>query len=145
MRLATIGFTQSTAESFFARIRESGLPLVVDIRVHNRSQLAGFAKRDDLAYFLREICDVDYREEPVLAPREASVRAYRGREISWEAFAAGYHAILADRNAIGALDRATFEDGAILLCSEAKADRCHRRLAAEYLAGHWDGVTVEHL
>ncbi len=145
MRLATIGFTQSTAESFFARIRESGLSVVVDIRVHNRSQLAGFAKRDDLAYFLRELCGVAYAEEPALAPLETDVLAYRGREIRWEEFAVRYRALLDERNAIRVLDRERFEPGAILLCSEPKAERCHRQLAAEYLAEHWPGVTIEHL
>ena len=145
MRLATIGFTQSTAESFFGRVRDSGLPLVVDIRVHNRSQLAGFAKRDDLEFFLRELCGVEYREEPLLAPEEEAMHAYRGREIRWEQFADRYHSLLEEREAIANLDSATFESGAILLCSEPRAERCHRRLAAEYLAAHWPGVEIEHL
>ncbi|MEZ4494755.1 MAG: DUF488 domain-containing protein [Dehalococcoidia bacterium] len=145
MRIATIGFTQSTAESFFGRIRTSGQPLVVDVRVHNRSQLAGFAKRDDLAYFLRELCDVDYVEEPVLAPTEDLVAAYRHKKIDWEEFAGQYRALLKERDVIGHLDRARYEPGVILLCSEPKAEHCHRRFAAEYIAEHWPGVEIEHL
>ena len=145
MRIATIGFTQSSAESFFRRIREAGLPLLVDVRVHNRSQLAGFAKRDDLAYFLRELCGVDYSEELLLAPEESAVAAYRGKRIDWEQFAAPYAALLDERDAIAQIDRAHYEHGAVLLCSEPSGERCHRRLAAEYLAGHWPGVTIEHL
>lgn len=137
MRIATIGFTQSSAASFFGRIRDSGIPLVVDVRVHNRSQLAGFAKRDDLAYFLRELCGVDYLEEPVLAPEAQAVAAYRRREIAWTEFAARYRRLLDERHAIEQMDRTRYEGGAILLCSEPRADRCHRRLAAEYLAAHW--------
>jgi uncharacterized protein (DUF488 family) len=145
MYIATIGFTQSSAESFFGRIRDSGIPLVVDVRLRNRSQLAGFAKRDDLAYFLREVCNVDYLEEPIFAPEEQAVAAYRGRKLTWDAFAARYRGLLDEWQAIQHLDRSRYEGGAILLCSEPTADRCHRRLAAEYLAAHWTIAATEHL
>jgi uncharacterized protein (DUF488 family) len=145
MRIATIGFTHSTAESFFGRIRESGLRLVVDVRVHNRSQLAGFAKVPDIGYFLETICGVKYIEEPLLAPEEASVADYRAKRLAWDEFAARYRSLLDERQAITHLDLARYAPGAILLCSEPSPVRCHRRLAAEYLAKQWGDVAIEHL
>lgn len=145
MEIATIGFTRSSARSFFDRVGGSGLKRLGDVRVHNTSQLAGFAKKDDLAYFLEAICGVHYVEIPELATTEDLLRAYRAREIDWAAYEARYVELLADREVETALDRQTFEPGIILLCSEDTAERCHRRLAAEYLQRHWPDVKIRHL
>jgi uncharacterized protein (DUF488 family) len=143
VRLYTIGFTKSSAEGFFGRLREAGVRLVIDVRLSNTSQLAGFAKRDDLAYFLRELIGVGYEEEALLAPSEELFKAYRGGG-TWEALEAGYLELLGERAVERELDPGQFE-GAALLCSEDTAERCHRRLAAEYLASRWDGVEIDHL
>lgn len=145
MDIATIGFTKSSAESFFERIRASGAKRVLDIRLHNTSQLAGFAKKEDLPYFLERLCGVEYVEVPEMAPEPEMVKNYRGNVIGWEEFAAEYRALLARRKVDTTLDRRLFDGGAILLCSEAKAEHCHRRFAAEYLKEHWGGVTIRHL
>lgn len=109
MHISTIGFTKKSAERFFGLLGGAGVTTLVDVRLNNVSQLAGFAKRDDLEYFLRQILGVRYVHRPDLAPTQDLL------------------------------------DDAVLLCSEDQASRCHRRLVADYLAGHWDDVTIEHL
>ena len=145
MEIATIGFTRSSAQSFFERIAASGIRRVGDVRVHNTSQLAGFAKKDDLAYFLRTICKASYVELPDLATTEDLLRAYRGKELDWDAYARSYLRAIADRGVEETLDRGLFEPGIILLCSEDKPEHCHRRLAAEYLQSRWPDVKIRHL
>lgn len=71
MKLFTIGFTKKSARRFFDLLRESGVKRILDVRINNGSQLAGFAKKDDLAYFLEEICGMDYVHLPSLAPRRS--------------------------------------------------------------------------
>jgi uncharacterized protein (DUF488 family) len=118
---------------------------LIDVRLNNTSQLAGFTKRDDLRYFLREICRAEYHHEPALAPTKEILDAYKKKQISWEEYETRYVALLAERGAEAAVDRRLFDVPAVLLCSEPKPERCHRRLAAEYLAEKWGGVEVVHL
>lgn len=117
----------------------------MDVRLNNTSQLAGFAKRDDLQYFLREICQAEYVHEPVLAPTQDILDAYKKKSIDWDEYARRYRELLVSRKAEVAVDRSLFDVPAVLLCSEPTAERCHRRLAAEYLAEHWADVKVVHL
>ena len=145
MEIATLGFTRTSAESFFGRVTASGIKRLGDVRVHNTSQLAGFAKRDDLAYFLRTICGVEYVELPELATSEELLAAYRGKQLSWDEYEQRYLALLRQRGVERTLDREVFEPGMILLCSEDQPERCHRRLAAEYLRDTWSGVTIRYL
>ena len=145
MEIATIGFTQRSAEDFFGTLRRAGIRRLVDVRRSNTSQLAAFAKRDDLAYFLRELVDVEYREAPLLAPTRELLDAYRKRRITWSDYAVGYRRLLDEREVHGRLDRALFAERAVLLCSEHSPDRCHRRLVVEHLAEHWGDVTAVHL
>ena len=145
MDIATIGFTRRTAEDFFGTLRRAGIRRLVDVRRHNTSQLAAFAKRDDLAFFLRELLDADYQEEPLLRPTEELLEAYRTRRIGWSDYEVAYRRLLEEREVHRALDRARFETPAALLCSEHSAVRCHRRLAVEHLAEHWGDVTPVHL
>lgn len=145
MQIATIGFTSTSAESFFERIAGTKLPTVVDVRLSNTSQLAGFAKRDDLAYFLAKICGVEYVEEKRLATPHELLDDWRKKRIGWDDYAKRYRKTIAGRDVAKVLDRKLFERGVILLCSEATAEHCHRRLAAEYLAEHWKGVEIRHL
>ena len=144
MRTLTIGFTKKDARRFFTLLRESGAVRVVDVRLNNVSQLAGFAKKDDLRFFLKEICGLDYAHESSLAPTEELLAAYRGKRSTWAEYESGYRALLAERRVEDRLARADF-DGACLLCSEHEPRFCHRRVAAEYLREHWGDVEIVHL
>ena len=115
------------------------------MRLNNTSQLAAFAKRDDLQFFLREICNADYHHESTLAPTDEILDAYKKKQIGWEEYETRYVDLLIERAAETAVDRRLFDVPAVLLCSEASPQRCHRRLAAEYLARKWEDVKVVHL
>lgn len=145
MEIATIGFTKKSAEQFFSALKGSGLPTLVDVRLHRSSQLAGFAKEENLAYFLRALAGMEYVVEPRLAPSEELLADYRQQRLTWDDYASRYVDLLQDRAVERSLDRQTFARGVVLLCSEPDARRCHRRLAAEYLAERWGGVTIQHL
>ena len=84
MEIFTIGFTKSSAAEFFGRLRIAGIRKLMDVRLNNRSQLAGFAKRDDLAFFLREICQADYEHQPLLAPNQEMLDEYKKNVTRWE-------------------------------------------------------------
>ena len=145
MEIFTIGFTQKSAEAFFGTLKQSGVRQLVDVRLNNKSQLAGFAKRGDLAYFLRELCDAAYSHEPLLAPTQDMLGAYRRKIMTWSDYERKYLELLDSRQVGTQIARQTFETRSVLLCSELKPDRCHRRLAAEYLAGVWGDVNIVHL
>lgn len=145
IKVATIGFTQSSAEHFFGRIRDAGVKRVVDVRLHNSSQLAGFAKAGDLAYFLRELCGVDYTHEPLLAPTEEIMSAFRKKKGDWHVFRQRFLDLMAEREIESKLKPALF-NGACLLCAEAKPHHCHRQFVCEYLNDKWGGtLEVKHL
>ena len=141
MDVFTIGFTQTTAEGFFTRLRDAGVVRVLDIRLRNDSQLAGFAKARDLPYFLRELIGADYEHEPLLAPTAEIMDAYKKRKGSWEDFAPEFRGLLAERTVEEVLDRGDFERPTALLCSEAEAAHCHRSLVVAYLDEKWGGMT----
>lgn len=145
MEICTIGFTKKSAAAFFGTLRDAGIRRLIDVRLHNVSQLAGFSKKDDLAFFLREICGAEYIHEPLLAPTEELLAAYRGKSLKWQGYAEGFLALLAERRIEDQLSPALFAVPAVLLCSEATPERCHRRLAAEYLQARWSDVTIRHL
>jgi uncharacterized protein (DUF488 family) len=145
MEIYSIGFTQKTAEQFFGLLRQAGVRRLLDVRLNNSSQLAGFTKRGDLAYFLRELCGAEYRHEPLLAPTQEILDAYKKGKGSWRAYESAFLALLAERRIEHQLDRALFEVPTALLCSEPTAERCHRRLALEYLQKKWGGFTITHL
>jgi uncharacterized protein (DUF488 family) len=144
MRLLTIGFTKKNAEQFFGLLQKGGVRRVVDVRLNNVSQLAGFAKKNDLAYFLKTICAIDYRHLPSLAPTKEMLDAYKKEKGSWETYERGFLDLMEERRIEEKIDPATLGD-ACLLCSEDKPHHCHRRLVAEYLRDRWDGVEIEHL
>lgn len=140
MKLYTIGFTKCAAENFFTRLTRAGVRKVVDVRLNNVSQLAGFAKRDDLPYFLRALCGIEYEHQPELAPTQELLDGYKKRKGSWEEYEKRFLALISHRRIEKSLTRKSL-DGACLLCSEDKPHHCHRRLVAEYLRRHW-GSTV---
>jgi uncharacterized protein (DUF488 family) len=144
MNIYTIGFTKKKARQFFALLQSSGATTLVDTRLNNVSQLAGFTKRDDLAYFVRELCDMKYRHELLLAPTDEFLRAYKKGGWPWARYEEEYLRLIRNRRVEEILTPAELGN-AVLLCSEATPDRCHRRLAAEYLANAWGGVEIIHL
>jgi uncharacterized protein (DUF488 family) len=141
----TIGFTKKTAEEFFEALRSSRAKHLFDIRLHNTSQLAGFAKRDDLCYFLKEIVNMEYHEVPILAPDDSILVRYRETG-DWGEYERMYLALLQQREVKTHMNPKLFKRGVVLLCSEAEPDHCHRRLAAEYLASTvLSGAEIQHL
>lgn len=144
MKIYTIGFTKKTAERFFGLLRESGAERLVDVRLRNTSGLSGFAKKDDLAWFLRELCEMDYIHLPQLAPTGEMLDAYRKEHKSWEVYEREFLALMEERR-LAKTDIQSAVDNSVLLCSEDTAEHCHRRLVVEHLQRHWDGVEIKHL
>lgn len=144
MRLFTIGFTKKPARRFFELLRTSGARRVVDVRLNNVSQLAGFAKKDDLAYFLREICEMDYVHIPALAPTQEMLDAYKKHGGDWKGYEKQFLDLMRERRIEETVPKEVVAEGC-LLCSEDKPHHCHRRLVAEYLKQHWGDVQIAHL
>jgi uncharacterized protein (DUF488 family) len=145
MAIHTIGFTQKTAAQFFETLKRVGIKRLIDVRLNNQSQLAGFAKKEDLRYFLGEICQADYRYEPLLAPTPGLLEGYRKKMVSWDEYERAFLELLNTRQVENVLHKADFETPTVLLCSEAEADHCHRRLVAEYYSVRWGGTPIIHL
>jgi uncharacterized protein (DUF488 family) len=145
MEIYSIGFTKKRASEFFSTLKAHGIERLLDVRLNNTSQLAGFAKQADLLYFLREICGAAYEHEPLLAPTQDILDAFKKHKGSWEVYSEAYLALIRSRKVESALSRESFQKKTVLLCSEATAEHCHRRLALEYLQKHWEGVVILHL
>ncbi len=144
MKLYTIGFTKKPASTFFELLRWSGARRVVDVRLNNVSQLAGFAKKDDLQYFLDKVCGMEYVHLPELAPTKEMLDGYRKGHRDWQVYEHQFLSLMEERSLADMDIRATMSDGC-LLCSEQKPDHCHRRLVAEYLQQQWGDVEIVHL
>jgi uncharacterized protein (DUF488 family) len=144
IRLSTIGFTKKTAETFFTRLAQAGVKRVLDVRLNNNSQLAGFSKRDDLAYFLKAIAGIEYVHVLDLAPTQELLDRYKKVDKDWPAYERDFLKLMADRH-IETTVPANLLDSGCLLCSEDKPHHCHRRLVAEYLREKWGGVEIRHL
>jgi uncharacterized protein (DUF488 family) len=144
MKLFTIGFTKTSAEAFFGRLQKAGVQKVLDVRLNNVSQLAGFAKREDLRYFLRAIGGIEYAHEPLLAPAQEMLDAYKKNGGQWAEYEKRFLDLMAARRIEETVPRDSI-DGACLLCSEDKPEHCHRRLVVEYLRGKWGDIEVSHL
>ena len=145
MEIYSIGFTQKSASRFFGTLKAHGIERLLDVRLNNTSQLAGFAKQSDLPYFLREICGAAYEHEPLLAPTQDILDAFKKQKGSWETYTEAYLALIRARKVESAISQDSFQKKTVLLCSEATAEHCHRRLALEYLQAHWAGVRIIHL
>jgi uncharacterized protein (DUF488 family) len=144
MTLFTIGFTKKSARKFFEILRASGAKRVVDVRLNNVSQLAGFAKKDDLEYFLKEICGMDYTHVPELAPTQDMLDEYKKLKGDWDAYERRFLALMKERRIESTVPKEVIAEGC-LLCSEDKPHHCHRWLVAEYLKDHWGDVEIAHL
>ncbi|HPV52317.1 MAG TPA: DUF488 domain-containing protein [Smithellaceae bacterium] len=144
IKLFTIGFTKKTAEEFFTRLLKAGVKRVIDIRLNNVSQLAGFAKRDDLRYFLRAIGSMNYVHRPDLAPNQQILDDFKKNKGRWEVYEKEFLALLSAREAEKNVSLKLLHE-ACLLCSEEKPAQCHRRLVAEYFRSKWSNIKIFHL
>ena len=145
MEIYSIGFTQKSASQFFGALKAHHIERLLDVRLNNTSQLSGFAKQSDLAYFLEQICGAAYEHEPLLAPTQEMLDAYKKHKGSWESYAEAFWDLMRSRKIESAIPRESFERRTVLLCSEATSEHCHRRLVLEYLQQHWQDVTIHHL
>lgn len=144
IQIYTIGFTQKTAQAFFSKLRDAGVHRIVDVRLNNTSQLAGFSKRDDLIFFLREIAGIEYVHLPELSPTKDIIDAYKKHKGPWAVYEKEFFKLMRTRRIEDSIAKDIIHQGC-LLCSEHKPDHCHRRLVADYLKEHWDGVETKHL
>ena len=146
MKIYTIGFTQKSAETFFGLLKTHYIQRLVDIRLRPNGQLSGFARRDDLPYFLRELArGCEYVHLPELAPTKEILDDYR-KDKNWLRYVTRFELLMDEREIPTTLEQGDFEtQTSCLLCSEATPEQCHRRLVAERLAAHWTGVEIVHL
>ena len=145
MKVFTIGFTKKNAETFFGFLRSSQIKTLIDVRLNNVSQLAGFAKRDDLIFFLKELCNADYEHAPELAPTKDMLSAYKKGEIQWQSYEDKFLNLMSQRNIEKSIKPELLEHGC-LLCSEHEPHLCHRRLVIDYLNMHTNlQLEVKHL
>jgi uncharacterized protein (DUF488 family) len=147
MEIYSIGFTQKTAAQFFSLLKQHGIRRLLDVRLNNVSQLAGFAKRDDLKFFLKEICNADYIHDPTLAPTQEMLDRYKKEKHPWSEYESAFLALITQRKIESTLDPAIFAIPTVLLCSEPTPENCHRRLVLEYLQHHWPNhhIHITHL
>ena len=146
MEIFTIGFTRTTAESFFGRLADAGVRRVLDVRLSRDSQLSGFARARDLPYLLRRLTKAAYEFEPLLAPTPELFEFRKRRGGGWDEFERGFLALMAERRIEHVLSPDSFEERpTALLCSEARAEECHRSLVVRHLAEHWHDVRAVHL
>lgn len=143
-KLFTIGFTRKTAEEFFSRLIRARVRSIIDIRLNNTSQLSGFAKRDDLKYFLIQIAGIDYIYLPQLCPTNDILEAYKKVKISWIEYEERFNYLLSQRHVEETINLDMLDHGC-LLCSEDKADHCHRRLVGQYLSRTLHYLEIVHL
>lgn len=140
----TIGFSKKNLREFIARLKTAGIKKVIDVRLNNTSQLAGYAKKEDLEFVL-ELVGINYKHLPELAPTEELLKNYKSKKVSWQDYEKEYSKILLHREPLKSINLET-EDGPVcLLCSEDKPERCHRRLLAEFYSQQFPGVEVGHL
>lgn len=144
MKVFTIGFTKKSAQQFFEMLRRSGAKRVVDVRLNNVSQLAGFAKRDDLKFFLKEVCDMDYVHTPDLAPTQEMLDEYKKLKGDWQTYEKRFLDLMEKRKIEERIPKEVMAEGC-LLCSEDKPHHCHRRLVVEYLRQQWGDLDINHL
>ncbi|MCY6494187.1 DUF488 domain-containing protein [Leptolyngbya sp. GGD] len=144
VNLFTIGFTQKTAQQFFETLTKAGVKLIIDTRLNNVSQLAGFAKRTDLEYFLKQIGEIEYLHRLDLAPTQEMLDEYKKQKGEWSIYEQKFLQLMCDREIEKSVSPELLEN-CCLLCSEAKPHHCHRRLIAEYLNQHWGNLNIHHL
>lgn len=145
MHILTMGFTKKNAEEFFGLIREYHVEILIDVRLNNQSQLAGFTKGRDIEFFLKEICDCKYSHEIQFAPTKDILNRYKKEQISWEKYEVEYNELIKKRKVINIFkQKYSIYDKVLLLCSEPTPECCHRRLLADFLNEEL-GIEVIHI
>jgi uncharacterized protein (DUF488 family) len=144
IRILTIGFTKKSAEEFFTRLHIAGVKRLVDVRLNNVSQLAGFAKKNDLCYFCKTISNIEYVHLSKLAPTQDILDSFKKFKGDWKVYESQFLSLMNSRRIEETTPRELLDDGC-LLCSEELPDHCHRRLVAEYLKEKWGDVTIQHI
>ncbi len=147
MKIFTIGFTKKTAQKFFELLKISYVDVLIDVRLNNTSQLAGFAKSPDIEYFLKEICDIKYIHDSTFAPTEKLLKDYKNNRLSWELYEETFADIMNSRKIeeyISSKYQFLQDKNICLLCSEDIAQKCHRRLVAQYFESLFN-TSVNHL
>jgi len=144
MQLFTIGFTQKKAKEFFSILKGAYVKRIVDIRLNNVSQLAGFSKRDDLRYFLNVICDIEYIHLPEMAPTKNILENFKKKKGDWSDYEKSFYNLISSRKVEKQFEHKIY-DGDCFLCSEASPEHCHRRLVAEYLQKKLKNIEIKHL
>jgi uncharacterized protein (DUF488 family) len=142
--LFTIGYTKRSAQNFFSSLKNSNVKLLIDIRLNNTSQLAGYTKKDDLAFFLKEICNCAYVHLPDFSPSKDILDSYHSKNIDWQIYESKFGELLETRNPISQIKSLNI-DHACLLCAEPTPDKCHRRLVADYIKRYYPETAIQHL
>ena len=142
--LFTIGFTKKTARNFFELLTQAGVKRIIDTRLNNVSQLAGFAKRKDLEYFLKEVAGIEYIHLLDFAPTKDLLNSYKKKQTDWQTYETSFLDLIEKRKIENKVT-SDILDGGCLLCSEAKPHHCHRRLVAEYLNNKLGNINIYHL
>lgn len=140
----TIGFTKKSAQAFFEKLHAAGVKRVVDVRLNNSSQLAGFTKREDLEYFLKGLYGIEYVHLPELAPTKNILDAYKKNNGDWNVYEREFLELMSKRGIEKSIPVDVISGGC-LLCSEHLPKHCHRRLVVEYLAEHWGNIDTTHI
>lgn len=145
MQVYTMGFTRKNAKEFFDLISANHIEMLIDVRLNNQSQLSGFTKGKDLAFFLKEICQCAYEHELLFAPTKKILDDYKKKLIDWEEYEHEYNDLIAKRKISDIfLKKYNNYERILLLCSEPTSQNCHRRLLAEYLKKEL-GCTIRHI
>lgn len=144
IKIFTMGFTKKNAEQFFSLLKKNGVRKLIDIRLNNHSQLAGFTKGEDLKYFLKEIAGIEYAHELDFAPTKELLKKYQEKKMTWSEYETEFKQILESRMINRKIDPTDY-DQSCFLCSESTPEKCHRRLVAEYLESKLNEIELIHL
>ncbi len=142
-KLFTIGYTKKSAKELFRSLTENKVRKVIDVRLSNANNNCYYTHKRDFP-FLLSLAGIGYEHKPNWAPEEWLFNGYRDKEIPWSQYVRDFYKIIGDRNIIQGV-KAEDLDGCVLLCSEATADMCHRRLLAEYFEDKMPEIEVVHL
>lgn len=141
----SIGFTKKSAEDFFKLLRDAKVTKIIDLRRNNKSQLAGFAKEEDLKYFLKFISNIKYEHILSLATPEELLKKYR-KDNNWAYYEKEYEKILDNIDSKSGYEKILDKNEIIcLLCSENEPKFCHRRLVLEYINKNVEKINIVHL
>ncbi len=145
MQIFTIGFTKKSAKSFFELLRLNKVKTVLDVRLNNNSQLAGFAKGNDLRFFLTDFCDIKYIHDKDFAPTKVLLDDYKNKKITWAQYEVIFSELLLERKIKKKIEGKYISilDNLCILCSEAIAEKCHRRLVAEYIKNSFPELKIQ--